>query len=385
MPADPGGPEIAAAASLAPTIASRAGEIERARRLPDDITQEFADTGLIQMAVAKRYGGLESHPLDIVETIELISQADASAGWCLMNYQTAALVSGVLTERWATEIFAGDERAIPSGVLAPTGKGRRVDDGIVVSGQWSFGSGCPGANWFFGMVIIAPDPVAASDTQPELVLAALSRDQFSTSDNWNVSGLCGTGSGDVIVDEQFVPNGRWYVPGAVPEIDTPLYRIPLSTTFPPTVAAVAIGTAAAALDTFENMLRGDAGKTGLSPLANHPTVQSDFARAEALIAAARHYVRTTTDAMWQAACNDEPVTENLRREARLAAAHATESSARAVDLLFSAAGSTSILLEQPLQRYWRDVHAITKHIQVSRKNFETMGGLRLTGSLTGQL
>ena len=70
------------------------------------------------MAVPKQYGGAESHALDLLRVMEEVSYADGSAGWVLMNYQTTALVSGLLPKEWGEAIFGAAERAVPAGVLA---------------------------------------------------------------------------------------------------------------------------------------------------------------------------------------------------------------------------------------------------------------------------
>ena len=374
--------QVTAAEALAPAIKPRAGEIEAARQLPQDIAQSFLDADLVRMGIAKDYGGLESAPLDIIRTIVPIARADASAAWCLMNYQTAALISGFVSPDCGKEVFSNAETCIPSGVLAPVGRGQRVEGGIKVSGRWSFGSGCPNANWFFGMTVIQGDNDPADNTQ--VVMAMFSEDQFKTIDNWNVSGLSGSGSGDVVVEQAFVPEGRWWSLQEAPTLDGALFKIPLSTIFPPCVAAVSLGIAEAALDEFEQML--NAAESGhASPMLEHPGIHADFARAEALVGSATSFIFSTVEAMWDSVCRGDSLSQEQRRAVRLAGTHAAASCAQAIDLLFDAAGSSSILLEQPLQRYWRDAHAVTKHIQVSRKNFETMGCLRLTGNLNGQL
>ena len=163
---------------------------------------------IAQAVIAECYGGLESHLLDIMKTIELASSADASAGWCLMNYQTAALICGSILPEWARLTLAADERCVPSGVLAPTGSGQRVDGAIKVSGRWSFGSGCPNANGFLRMVVIIAEESSSAKSPFEVVMAMFSMDQFKTIDNWNVPGLRCTDSGDVVVTDEFAPEGR---------------------------------------------------------------------------------------------------------------------------------------------------------------------------------
>ena len=66
------------------------------------------------------------------------------------------------------------------------------------------------------------------------------------------------------------------------------------------------------------------------------------------------------------------VTAEQRAALRLAATHATTASANAVDLMYTAAGSTSVFIE-PLQQRLRDVHAITQHFFVAAPTYETIG------------
>ena len=133
--------ELLAARKLAPEITRRADEFERERVVAPEIVSAMVEAGLVEMAIPKAYGGSESHLLDIIDVIEAISYADASTGWCLMNYQTTAYAAALMEPSGARMVFDGAERAVPAGVLAPTGRARRVKDGLVVSGRWAFASG----------------------------------------------------------------------------------------------------------------------------------------------------------------------------------------------------------------------------------------------------
>ncbi len=376
---------LAAARRLIPEIRACAGVAEAARQLPDSIVRAFADADLVQMAVPRQYGGLESHVLDLLRVIEEISYADGSAGWVLMNYQTTALVSGLLPKEWGEAIFAAEKRAVPAGVLALTGRGRRVDGGIVVSGRWGFGSGCPGANWLLGMAVMerAGGALAAEDSNPELLLPMFPREDVIIHDTWHVSGLCGSGSHHVEVKDAFVPEGRWVSLSGPPVVDTTLYRVPIISIFPPCVVAVSIGIARAALECFEALAAGKVPSQSSKPLAERASAQIDFAKAEARVGSARSYVFETTEALWDEVDRGEPASTEARRSARLASAHAAASCAEAVDLLYTAGGSSSIFNDNPLQRHWRDVHATTQHIQIAANSYENMGRLRLTGVLEG--
>jgi len=70
---------IAIARALQPKLRERADEIEAARRLPADLSAEFASAGFYRMCVPEAYGGLELPPMTTMETIETLAAADGSA------------------------------------------------------------------------------------------------------------------------------------------------------------------------------------------------------------------------------------------------------------------------------------------------------------------
>ena len=380
--------ELEAARRLGPAIATRAAEFERARRLSLDTVQSLVDANLIQMAIPAVYGGGESRLSDILRVIEEISYADASAGWCLMNYQTTAFVAALMRPHWAEAIFAQPERAVPAGVLAPTARGHFVDGGMVASGRWAFASGCDNANWLLGTVIMTDadgSPHTHPDGTPQVLLPFFSRDQVTILDTWYVSGLRASGSHDVEVSAAFVPEGRWLTLTDPVVVDHPLFRFPIVSTFPPAVAAVALGTARAALDCFLELARGKVPGGGTTPLRERASAQIDVARAEALIDSARSYVYETVETLWTMVERGQPAGIDARRRVRLAGIHAAATAAAAVDLLYNAGGASSIADSCPLQRHFRDVHATTQHMHVSGAGIERMGKLRLTGVVDGLL
>ena len=57
----------------------------------------------------------------------------------------------------------------------------------------------------------------------------------------------------------------------------------------------------------------------------------------------------------------------------MASTHAAQSAAEAVDLMFNAAGTTSIYTSSRLERCFRDVHVATQHIAVAPSNIEMVG------------
>jgi len=380
--------ELTKARRLVPEIAARAAQSEQDRRLAADTVQSMVESGLVQMAIPNEYGGLESHLSDTLKVVEEISYADASAGWCLMNYQTTAFGAAQLPPSAATGIFAGPERTVPAGVLAPTGRGRFVDGGMIVSGRWAFASGCDNANWLLAAVVITDDddnPQFNLDGSPQVLLPFFKRNQFEILDTWRVSGLRASGSHDVEVRDELVQEGYWLSLTDPPVVSGTLFQFPVVSTFPPAVAAVALGVARAALDCFVDITRSKIPIGGTTPLRELGSAQIDVARAEALTDSARSYMYETVETLWAIVEQGQPATIDARRRVRLAGIHAADTAASAVDLLYNAAGASSIADTCPLQRHFRDVHVVTQHMHVSGGGYERMGKLRLTDVLDGLL
>ena len=58
---------IARARSLGELASEHIAQTEADRRLPDAVIEALFDSGLLQLATSRRMGGLEAHPLTLVE------------------------------------------------------------------------------------------------------------------------------------------------------------------------------------------------------------------------------------------------------------------------------------------------------------------------------
>src|SRR4029079_10094068 len=91
---------------------------------------------------------------------------------------------------------------------APMGRARPVDDGFEVSGRWQVSSGTDHRDWILagGFVIDdAGELVKPLDVRHFVLPRA---DYQILDDTWNVVGLKGTGSKDVLIEKSFVPEYR---------------------------------------------------------------------------------------------------------------------------------------------------------------------------------
>ncbi|ABS62987.1 Acyl-CoA dehydrogenase type 2 domain [Parvibaculum lavamentivorans DS-1] len=374
---------VAAAEGFAEEIAARAAEIEKNRFLPQDIAQRFAEAGLYRLCVPEAYGGHEAHPGDLVKVVERLARADGSAAWCVFIGATSGLVAGFLQPEEAQRVF-GDPLTITAGVFAPRGKAvRAVEKGVEgyrVNGRWQWGSGSRNASYISGGAMILGDdgkPEMAAEGIPQNRMMMFDAADVTLHDTWDVSGLCGTGSTDFEVKDLFVPAARAVSLISDKPLPRPLYCFPTFGLLGIGIAAVSLGLARGSIDTLVDLAGGKTPQGSSKPLALRAKAQLDVSQAEALTRSARAFLMEAIDAAWDAAVKEGEITVAHRRDIRLATTHAVQSAARAVDLMYTLAGGSSVYRGSPLQRQFRDVHVATQHMMVSDATYELTGRLLL--------
>jgi len=112
-------------------------------------------------------------------------------------------------------------------------------------------------------------------------------------------------------------------------------------------------------------------------LADKAVVQDKLARARAAVDAARSYLYSALAEAEEVVRTQPRLSLEQGIPLALAASHAVEAAAQAVDLVHSCAGTSGIREEQRFQQYFRDVHTISQHAFVSSSRFESAGKLML--------
>jgi alkylation response protein AidB-like acyl-CoA dehydrogenase len=106
-------------------------------------------------------------------------------------------------------------------------------------------------------------------------------------------------------------------------------------------------------------------------------VQIDVARAAGLLDGARAHVRLVCSEVFEGVrSGSAPAVADLAR-LRLAYVTATEQLLRGIDLVRGASGMNAIQTGSPLERCWRDLHAVSQHFALSSAHFERIGKVRL--------
>ena len=352
-------------AALLPQIRARAAETERLGRLPDDIVQALTEVGVFRAVQPRQWGGLELDLATFYEGMVLIASACASTGWVASVVGIHPWQIALFADEAQREVWEVDADARASSSLAPTGSVRRVNCGFHLSGRWHFSSGVDHCGWaLLGAVV--PDDGSGAEFRTFLV----PRKDFSIDhESWQVTGLAGTGSKDIVIADAFVPEHRTHSivdvyhgrdPGFAVN-DRPYFRLPWRLVFGYTIAAPAIGAAVGALDAFVEQNRTRVSAYGGPPVAQDPAVQRPLARALIAIDTARTRVGATWAELQSLLESRQTIPYERRVQALYEAALAHDRCTRAIYELMGVNGGRTMRADGTLQRFFRDLLAMRNH------------------------
>jgi 3-hydroxy-9,10-secoandrosta-1,3,5(10)-triene-9,17-dione monooxygenase len=367
---------IARARALIPRLRDRASRTEELRRLPPETERDLHDTGLFRIVQPKRVGGSEFDYVALVDCADAIGQADASVAWNFANLASHHWMLGMFDRRAQDLVWNKDADAlIASSFIFPAGRARKVDGGYVLRGSWPFSSGVESSEWNMLASVVSSDDEADGI---EYRIFLLNKSDYKIIDTWNATGLRGTGSNDVEVDDAFVAKPMTVAVNDLAGGPTPgsaanpnaLYTLPVFSLFPYVLSGVALGNAQACLDDYVEIARHRASTYNRAKLADLQSTQIKIAEASAKIDAARLIMRSTCiETMADARRGHIPdiaAKTKLRRDGAYSVNLCTE----AVSLLFSASGARGLFTSGALQRQFRDAHAINSHLAF---NFDAAG------------
>jgi alkylation response protein AidB-like acyl-CoA dehydrogenase len=240
-------------------------------------------------AVAK--GGL----LEIIQTLEIIAAADASAGWCLGQALGCSRSAAFLDPAVAGEVFGPKDSILAWGPPAGQMKAVAVQGGYRVRGKWQFASGLMNASWVGPNVPVfsqAGERRLDEDGKPEIRCMLIPESRVKINDNWQVIGLRGTGSNGFEIDDLFVPEPYSFIRESphYRRKDATVYRLALTGFYGMAFSGVALGFARPALDAFVELAAGKIANHTTTVLRGNPGVQREFARTEANLGSARAYL-----------------------------------------------------------------------------------------------
>jgi alkylation response protein AidB-like acyl-CoA dehydrogenase len=364
------------ARTLAPAVARWRNDAENERHLPDALFEVLRDAGVFRISTPKAVGGAELDEWAAVEVIEELARQDGSVGWNVMVASNTATIASYLSEQGKKAVFQGGPSSVVAGALLPKGVAQPTGRGYRLSGRWGLASGCHQADWMVACstVVEHGKPRVHEDGRPDIRTFFVPVSQCEIIDTWRTLGMRGTGSHDWQVADLFVPEELSFpifLAGA--RVSGSLFVRDFAAFAVARVAAVALGIARDALESFVELAKTKVPTVGTSTLATQHITHERVGRAEALIRAARAYLHEAVRSLPYTPQWNGELSDDLRATIRLAGAHAAQNAADAVDLMFNLAGTAGIYDTSRLERCFRDVHVATQHINVAPSNVEMVG------------
>jgi len=351
---------------LLPTFRERADETERLRAVPDASVKELEQTGFFRLLQPRRFDGFEADPVDFYTAVRAIASACGSTGWISSVLGVHPWQIALFADEAQQAVWGSDTSVRASSSYAPTGKAVLTEGGFTLSGRWSFSSGCAHAQWVLlgGLVWNAEGQVVDFRT------FLIPRDSYEIVDVWNVVGLAGTASNDIVVSETFVPEaftlsmsdtGRCFGPGQE-QNPGDLYKLPFHSLFTSTITTPIIGMATGAYAEHVEMQNKRVRASYIGEKASlDPFAAVRIARASSDIDAAWALLINNIREEQAHVARGEKIPLSLRLRVRRDQVLGTQRSIDAIDALFEASGGRALATGTYLQRAWRDAHAGRVH------------------------
>ena len=376
-PASTGSSPLDVARALAPRIKARAAEIEAARELPKDLLAELVEARLFKVALPESEGGLGADVVTSLRVIEEVARADGSTGWCVAMGINTFRQSAQLAPEIRRELFFSEPIGISAGSARERGRAVVAPGGYRVSGHWFFASGCMHSHLLHGAckVFDGDAPRLRPNGDQDIRIAFFyPKSTVRIVDTWNVSGLRGTGSHDIVVEDLFVPEERTFsAMDRRARVTGPMNRMHGFDLAGCGFCCVGLGVARAAIDAFVELATAKIPRSSSDLLRERVMVQAQVGEAEATLRAGRALLFEIVGEMWQTVLGGGTVTERQRSDLRMAMTHAAQSAAKATHMVCVCAGTTSIFASSPLERFARDAEVVTRHNQLQFVNYEAVG------------
>ncbi|KVT83085.1 oxidoreductase [Burkholderia ubonensis] len=350
--------------ALGATLAGRREYSEQNKATDPEVMGELFKAGLGKLSIPKAFGGRQVPLATITEILQTLSKYDASVSWQVAVQVAMGRLADYLPEEAAHAIYS-DTRRFVIGAIHAGGTAIPEKDGYRLSGQWTFASGSPHADWLVCTAVVQnDDPAAAQETRMFFVPAG----QCQILDTWDTLGMRGTGSNDFTCKDVWIDKKLSVDAGLLKYRPKERSTLAYSTGYYDfgTIAAMATvyGIAKSALEFFR-----DNRKKPLDPNVN-PVIDEKVGRSLSLLYSARLLL---DDAVEQASVPNDGSLVGTHPRVSVAAATMTENSLAAMNQIYTLAGAGGVYKRNFLEHCFRDIHTGSKHFTLSPLNFYNIG------------
>ncbi|WP_186627828.1 acyl-CoA dehydrogenase family protein [Rhodococcus sp. BP22] len=354
---------------IAAQLAGAAQETEDLGKLSDQSVKLVRQAGVMRMLQPTDFGGYAAHPRDFAESVMAVAKNCGSTGWVCGVGGVHPWEMALMDRKLQEEVWGEDPDTWIASPYAAQGIATPTDGGYTLRGHWNFSSGTDHCDWIFLGAMVG-DAKGNALMPPEMIHVVLPRKDYTiVDDTWDVIGLQGTGSKDVVVDGAFIPSYRTIdyeevqagvgVAERVGRTET-VYKLPFWTMFPLGITAAVIGIAEGALASHLDYQRGRVSAIG-TRIKDDPYVMYAISDAAAEIAASRTQLLDGISRVYDLADAGQTISFEDRSLVRRNQVRSAWRAVNAVDEIFARSGGNAVRRTNVVQRFWRDAHVGLQH------------------------
>lgn len=370
------------------TLGPLASQVDESASYPHESMTAIHEAGLAGLAVpvnAGGWGGGFGGDLLLIPLVvmELASYCSSTAQIFTLHNTGIQLVRAFGTEEQRRYFF---EEALQGHWFASFGSEpgkerfklnselKAVEGGYLLNGTKIFATGSLGATWAVWRSVLADtDGAKGQDERYTLPLVRLNSNGIKIVDDWDGIGQRGTGSGQAVARDAFVPEQHLIgAPGSHAEV-ADFFNAQFNINFAAQFTGIAKGALREAVGYLHERSQG-------WPVHEVPPTEDRIVRlrlgeCSARIAAARQTVIHAARVL-QASAQEEGLTDAVQIAASHAKIIATEAALEVTSTLFQIMGARSATRRFNFDRYYRNARTLTLHDPVDR-HAELVGGIEV--------
>jgi alkylation response protein AidB-like acyl-CoA dehydrogenase len=355
-------------------VGERAAQVERERRLPDDLVEALRRTGVNRLLLPEALGGVPAPLSAMLDVAEQIAAVDGSTGWAALIGFGSNVFAGYMPEAGARTVFADPDQ--PSATMFASA-GRVTFDGqrYRLTGRWPFVSNCLHSAWAGLGAFVELVGSDGNGDEPVEKIVFVPVDDLVVEDTWDSAGLRGTGSHHVTATDVPVELDHMCAFTDTPWPDGPRWRLPLGTVMVPLLAAVPLGIARGALDEIARQAReGRSARRG--QVTDDPVALGELAEADATLWAARSGLHAAVDEARRRVEAGQAVERPLQARIVLAGMHACDAAVAATSVAHRLGGGAAAYAGSRLLRALCDVEAARQHLLFAHAHRPALAQIR---------
>ena len=346
-------------------------------RLSPAVVNALKEAGLYKLYLPESLGGSETDPLTVAKIVEEITSHNTAAGWSLMVANAPLLMLSRIPEKGIEEIFGNNPDAFIAATVHPPMRATRVEGGYSISGRNPLVSNVHEAQWIMVLALVMEGgQPKMHDGHPEILGVYMNAKDCEIVDTWHVIGMHATDSNDIEAKDVFVPDHR--VCSLMPEFkpgrhfSNHLYNFPAAGgNIACLLAPVTLAVATNAIQELKTIAGKKTPLGSMVPIRERGVIQRKLGIAEALVRSSRIYLHDTISKCWQRISAGETISLEEKGGLLLAAAHTNKSCVEAIELMYTAAGTSGIYKKNKLAHYLMDAQVLRQHGFMNESRYET--------------